>query len=89
VGVGDGDGDGALGLISPAPLLVFVLLFVLLLEKGTLMGDAPDADAHVVTLTAAQWVLLTDAKAKLDPTGAMSDAGAVELLCRRLLERKD
>jgi len=54
-------------------------------EKGTLMGDGPEADAHVVTLTAAQWVLLTDAKARLDPTGAISDAGAIEVLCRRLL----
>ncbi len=37
-------------------------------------------------LTAAQYEMLVAAKARLDPTGAISDAGAVEILCRRFLD---
>jgi hypothetical protein len=52
-------------------------------EKGDLMGG--DAEGHAVHLSAAQYQLLTDAKAKVDPTGAVSDAGAIEHMCRGVL----
>ena len=53
--------------------------------KGDLMGAEDHTDAHAVHLSATQYDLLTNAKARLDPTGAISDAGAIEVLCRRLL----
>jgi hypothetical protein len=53
---------------------------------GDLMGTADDA-GHSVHLSPSQYELLTDAKARLDPTGAISDANAIEELCRRLLTR--
>jgi hypothetical protein len=52
-------------------------------EAGSLLGDAEGN--HAIQLTAAQYDLLTEAKARLDPTAAISDAGAIEALCRRLL----
>jgi hypothetical protein len=42
--------------------------------KGDLMGAQDTADAHAVHLSATQYDLLTNAKARLDPTGAISDA---------------
>jgi hypothetical protein len=56
---------------------------------GTLLGEADTDAEHAVHLTAAQYDLLTAAKAALDPTGGVSDAGAVEQLCRRLLDDLD
>ncbi|PYR48022.1 MAG: hypothetical protein DMF89_17335 [Acidobacteria bacterium] len=53
--------------------------------KGELMGDTAEGD-HAVHLSATQYALLVDTKAKLDPTGVISDAGAVEVLCRRILQ---
>lgn len=53
--------------------------------KGDLMGADNGTGDHAVHLSATQYELLTQAKARLDPTAAISDAGAVELLCRRCL----
>jgi len=55
--------------------------------RGALMGEV-EAGAHAVHLTASQYDVLTKAKAFLDPTGAISDAGAVEMMCRRVLSEK-
>ncbi len=55
-------------------------------DKGALMGAEQEGHDHAVHLSATQYALLVDAKARLDPTGPISDAGAVEVLCRRLLQ---
>jgi hypothetical protein len=56
--------------------------------RGDLMGGDDETKPHTVQLTAAQYNLLVDAKAKLDPTGAISDAAAVEAMCRDVLDRE-
>jgi integrase len=55
--------------------------------KGDLMGA--DDESHVVHLSPPQYALLTDAKAKIDPTAAISDAAAIERLCRDVLAAAD
>lgn len=57
--------------------------------SGALLGEADATKPHTVQLTASQYDLLTAAKAKLDPTAAISDAGAIELMCRRVIEADD
>jgi hypothetical protein len=39
-------------------------------------------------LSPGQYELRPDAKARLDPTGAIINANAIALLCRRLLKRE-
>jgi hypothetical protein len=56
-------------------------------QPGSLLAEADKSADHAVHLTAAQYDLLTAAKAAIDPTGMVSDAGAIELMCRRILER--
>jgi hypothetical protein len=51
---------------------------------GDLMGGQQPGD-HAVHLSQTQYDLLINAKARLDPTAAVSDAGAVEMMCRRVL----
>jgi len=54
-------------------------------ETGDLMGAEDDAHDHTVHLSQTQYDLLTQTRAKLDPTGAITDAGAIEMMCRRVL----
>jgi hypothetical protein len=53
--------------------------------RGDLMGETDDG-GHGIHLSAEQYALLIEAKAKLDPTAAISDAGAIEAMCRRVLQ---
>jgi hypothetical protein len=56
-------------------------------EKGDLMGGEADG-GHTVKLDAAQYQVLETTKAKIDPTGAIGDAQAIEGLCRGYLKSR-